>query len=132
MKWPGVNEASITAVVTGGALMVSAILPHGGVNGLKLCPWYYLSGYPCPFCGMTRGFVAITHFDLQSAMEFNPGSPFIYGAFAYMMWASISALRKGESEMKPLSKILYISWLVPTLAVFTLMFYQRIVRVLLP
>ncbi|MGY8727854.1 MAG: DUF2752 domain-containing protein [Candidatus Poseidoniales archaeon] len=111
--------------------MVSAILPHGGVNGLKLCPWYYLSGYPCPFCGMTRGFVAITHFDLQSAMEFNPGSPFIYGAFAYMMWASISALRKGESEMKPLSKILYISWLVPTLAVFTLMFYQRIVRVLL-
>ncbi|MFQ3316800.1 MAG: hypothetical protein ACI8T6_000215 [Candidatus Poseidoniaceae archaeon] len=131
MKWPGVNEASITAVVTGGALMVSAILPHGGVNGLKLCPWYYLSGYPCPFCGMTRGFVAITHFDLQSAMEFNPGSPFIYGAFAYMMWASISALRKGESEMKPLSKILYISWLVPTLAVFTLMFYQRIVRVLL-
>ena len=131
MKWPGVNEASITAVVTGGALMVSAILPHGGVNGLKLCPWYYLSGYPCPFCGMTRGFVAITHFDLQSAMEFNPGSPFIYGAFAYMMWASISALRKGESEIKPLSKILYISWLVPTLAVFTLMFYQRIVRVLL-
>lgn len=31
----------------------------------------------------------------------------------------------------PLSNILYISWLVPTLAVFTLMFYQRIVRVLL-
>ena len=111
--------------------MVSAILPHGGVNGLKLCPWYYLSGYPCPFCGMTRGFIAITHFDLQSAMELNPGSPLIYGAFAYMMWASVSALRKGESEMKPLSKILYISWLVPTLAVFSLMFYQRIVRVLL-
>ena len=130
MKWPGINGASITAAVTGGALIVSAILPHGGV-GLKLCPWYHLSGHPCPFCGMTRGFVAITHFDLQSAMEFNPGSPLIYGAFVYMMWASIIALRKGESEVKPLSKTLYLSWLVPTLAVFSWMFYQRIVRLLL-
>jgi hypothetical protein len=131
MQWPGINGASITAAVTGGALIVSAILPHGGVDGLELCPWYYVSGHLCPFCGMTRGFVAITHFDLQSAIEFNLGSPLIYGAFAYMMWASISALRKGESEVKPLSKTLYLSWLVPTLVVFSWMFYQRIVRLLL-
>ena len=131
MQWPGINGASITAAVTGGALIVSANLPHGGVDGLELCPWYYVSGHLCPFCGMTRGFVAITHFDLQSAIEFNLGSPLIYGAFAYMMWASISALRKGESEVKPLSKTLYLSWLVPTLVVFSWMFYQRIVRLLL-
>ena len=43
------NSASITAAVTGGALAVSAILPHGGVDGLKLFPWYHLYDYRCPF-----------------------------------------------------------------------------------
>jgi len=130
VKWPGINGASATAAVTGGALALSAILPHRGVDGLKLCPWYHLSGYPCPFCGMTRAFIAITHFDLQSALELNPGSPLIYGAFAYMMWVSLSALRRGESEVKPLNRTLYLSWLMPTLAVFSWLFYERIIRVL--
>jgi len=131
MKWPGINGASVMAAVTGGAFVVSAILPHGKVDGLKLCPWYHLSGYPCPFCGMTRAFVAITHFDIKSAIDFNPGSPLIYAAFAYILWASINALRRGESEIKPFNRTLYLSWIVPTIAVFSWLFYQRIIRILL-
>lgn len=124
------NSASITAAVTGGALAVSAILPHGGVDGLKLCPWYHLSGYPCPFCGMTRAFVAITHFDIQAAMDFNPGSPLIYGAFVYMLWASASALRKREEVIPPPNKIVYNSWMTLTVGVFVWLFYQRVLLLL--
>ena len=131
MKRPNLKGASFMAAVTGGAFVVSAVLPHGGVDGLSLCPWYHLTGHLCPFCGMTRAFVAITHFDIQSAIDFNPGSPLIYGAFAYILWASINALRRGESEIRPVNRILYISWIVPTIAVFSWLFYQRWIRVFL-
>ena len=129
MKWPRVNAASITAAVTGGALIVSAILPHGRVDGLRLCPIYHLTGHLCPFCGMTRGFVAITHFDISAAVDFNPGTPLVYAAFVYMLWASFRALQRGETELKPVNKGLYYSWIVPTIFVFSFMFYQRVIKV---
>jgi hypothetical protein len=129
MKWTGVNAASITAAVTGGALVVSAILPHGGVDGLKLCPLYYLTGHLCPFCGMTRGFVAITHFDISAAVDFNPGTPLIYAAFVYLLWASFRALQRGDTELKPVNKGLYYGWIVPTIVVFSFMFYQRVIKI---
>ena len=129
MKWPGINAASITAAVTSGALVVSAALPHGRVDGMKLCPIFHATGHECPFCGMSRGFVAITHFDVPSALEFNPGSPLIYAAFVYLLWASIQALRNGEKQLKPINKSLYMGWLVPSLLVFSYMFYVRIVDV---
>ena len=49
-----VNHASLTAAVTGGALIVSAILPHGEVDGMKLCPIFHLTGHECSFA-VSRG-----------------------------------------------------------------------------
>lgn len=129
MKWPGINAASITAAVTSGALVVSAVLPHGRVDGMKLCPIFHATGHECPFCGMSRGFVAITHFDISSALDFNPGSPLIYVSFVYLLTTSIQALRNGETQLKPVPKPLYFAWLLPTLLVFSYMFYVRIVDV---
>ena len=129
MKWPGINAASITAAVTSGALVVSAVLPHGRVDGMKLCPIFHATGHECPFCGMSRGFVAITHFDIPSALDFNPGSPLIYASFVYLLYTSIQALRNGETQLKPVPKPLYLAWLLPTLLVFSYMFYVRIVNV---
>lgn len=129
MKWPGINAASITAAVTSGALVVSAVLPHGRVDGMKLCPIFHATGHECPFCGMSRGFVAITHFDIPSALDFNPGSPLIYASFVYLLYTSIQALRNGETQLKPVPKTLYLAWLLPTLLVFSYMFYVRIVDV---
>lgn len=131
MRRFSINNASLTAAVTGGALVISAVLPHGGVDGLRLCPWYHLSGHPCPFCGMTRAFVAITHFDIQAAIDFNPGSPLIYGAFLYLFWASASALRKREEVVLPPNKVVYNSWITLTVGVFAWLFYQRILRLIL-
>jgi len=131
MKRVSVDSASIKAAITGGALLVSAVLPHGGVDGLKLCPWFHLSGHQCPFCGMTRAFVAITHFDIAAAIDFNPGSPLIYGAFIYIFWASISALRRGEDDIKPPNRRLYLSWMTFSIAIFSWLFYQRIIRLIL-
>ena len=129
MRWPSINATSITAAVTGGALVVSAILPHGRVDDMSLCPISYIIGRECPFCGMSRGFVALTHLDIPSALEFNPGSPLIYVAFLYMFWSSFRALMNGKTLMPSVPKKLYYGWLVPTLFVFSYMFYLRVVKV---
>jgi hypothetical protein len=38
------------------------------------CPLRTLTGIPCPFCGMTRGVIALLHGDVSAALSFNPGA----------------------------------------------------------
>ena len=78
LSYSDLTKEDIEGVIASGALITSAILPHGDIDGFNLCPHYYLTGQECPFCGMTRGFVAITHLDLKSALDFNLGTPLIY------------------------------------------------------
>jgi hypothetical protein len=37
------------------------------------CPLRTLTGVPCPFCGMSRGVVALVHGHVSEAFTFNPG-----------------------------------------------------------
>ena len=121
-----ISRGAIDLAITGGALATSFIMPHGQVDGLRLCPWYHLSGVECPFCGMTRGFVAISHFDIQAAMEFNLGSPLIYGAFVVVFGRSIWAWRNGQLDNPPdLSEKITMPWLVTSIAIFGWMLYIR-------
>ncbi len=117
-------------LIASGALITSAILPHGEVDSLNLCPWYHLTGRQCPFCGMTRGFVAITHFDLQAAIDFNLGTPLVYTAFVYFSLRSIiPRIVKGKEIRLP--EPAYNIWLISTIAVFAVMAWERIGRNLL-
>jgi hypothetical protein len=49
-------------------------LPLLPLDGPVLCPLRRFTGVPCPFCGMTRGVVALAHGDLFSSLTFNPGA----------------------------------------------------------
>ncbi|DAC24692.1 MAG TPA: DUF2752 domain-containing protein [Candidatus Poseidoniales archaeon] len=121
-----IARGAIELAVTGGALATSIILPHGEVDGLRLCPWYHLTGIECPFCGMTRGFVAISHLDLEAALSFNLGSPLIYGAFIAIFGRSIWAWRMGQlNDPPPLSEKFTKPWLVTSIGVFGWMLYIR-------
>ena len=95
-----IKKEDIEGVIASGALITSAILPHGEIDGLNLCPHYYLTGQECPFCGMTRGFVAITHLDLKSALDFNLGTPLIYLAFIYVSLRSLVSIISDIKEFK--------------------------------
>ena len=125
-----ISKEDIEGVIASGALITSAILPHGEVGSLNLCPWYHLTGHQCPFCGMTRGFVAITHFDLQTAIDFNLGTPFVYTAFVYFSLRSIIPRIVGGKEIQ-VPESAYNIWLVSTIAVFAVMAWERIGRHLL-
>ncbi|MBT4059949.1 MAG: DUF2752 domain-containing protein [Euryarchaeota archaeon] len=120
------SPAAIMAAITGGALAVSAILNPVRVTGLSLCPISHLIGIECPFCGMTRSFVSITHARFSEALDYNLGSPLIYGAFVWMLFASIRDLRLGQYKDIPSTPIwLYKSWLTVTIPVFAWLFWSR-------
>ena len=121
-----IKKEDIEGAIASGALITSAILPHGDIDGLNLCPHYYLTGQECPFCGMTRGFVAITHFDLKSALDFNLGTPLIYLAFVYLALPSLVPL---VSDIKDFNvpKPIYNLWLISTITVFAIMAWNRVI-----
>ena len=125
-----ISKEDIEGVIASGALITSAILPHGDIDGLNLCPHYYLTGQECPFCGMTRGFVAITHLDLKSALDFNLGTPLIYLAFIYLSLRSLVPIVSDIKEFK-ISNSIYNLWLFSTITVFAIMAWERIGRHLL-
>ena len=75
---------------------------------------------------MTRGFVAISHGDLSTAMELNEGSPLIYGAFVVIFGRSILALKNGDiGQLPEISEKVVKPWLVTSIVVFSWMFFTR-------
>ena len=47
------------------------------------CPFFYLTGHPCPFCGGTRSFAYMWHGDFSNAVRLFPLGPlFFAGTFA--------------------------------------------------
>ena len=47
------------------------------------CPFFYLTGHPCPFCGGTRSFAYMWEGDLTDAVRLFPLGPlFFAGTFA--------------------------------------------------
>ena len=121
-----IKKEDIEGVIASGALITSAILPHGEIDGLNLCPHYYLTGQECPFCGMTRGFVAITHLDLKSALDFNLGTPLIYLAFIYVSLRYLVSIISDIKEFK-IPKPIYNLWLFSTITVFAIMAWNRVI-----
>ncbi|HYM67400.1 MAG TPA: DUF2752 domain-containing protein [Patescibacteria group bacterium] len=42
------------------------------------CPFYYLTGHPCPFCGGTRSFAYMWRGDLADAVRLYPLGPALF------------------------------------------------------
>ena len=51
--------------------------------GAPPCPFFYLTGHPCPFCGGTRSFAYMWQGDFSNAVRLFPLGPlFFAGTFA--------------------------------------------------
>ena len=57
--------------------------------GRSICPFRYITGYPCPGCGMTRAFLSIGQGKPERALHYNPASIALFLA----MCAYITPLR---------------------------------------
>jgi hypothetical protein len=53
-----------------------------------VCPLYSATGFACPGCGLTRGFHALFHGDLLTALDYNALLPVWAVIFGYV-WISL-------------------------------------------
>lgn len=53
------------------AVAASLVLPLGRF-GVDICALHFVTGLPCPGCGLTRAFVALSHGQLSDAVAMNP------------------------------------------------------------
>src|SRR6202521_4687585 len=55
---------------------------QAGHMTLPPCPFYYLTGHPCPFCGGTRSFAYMWQGDIADAVRMYPLGPALFaGSF---------------------------------------------------
>lgn len=70
-----VVAASGVVALTGGAAAVWYFDPTKA-GFFPVCPLYSLTGFACPGCGLTRGFHALFHGDVLTALDYNALLPF--------------------------------------------------------
>jgi hypothetical protein len=51
---------------------------QAGHMTLPPCPFYYLTGHPCPFCGGTRSFAYMWQGDFSDAVRLYPLGPVLF------------------------------------------------------
>ncbi len=56
---------------------------HAAHLGAPTCPFYFLTGHPCPFCGGTRSFAYMWSGDIADSVRLYPFGPALFaGTFA--------------------------------------------------
>jgi hypothetical protein len=73
------------------------------------CPLYQMTGFACPGCGLTRGFHALFHGDVLTALDYNALLPFYALFFAYLAASMFAVAVRGHGfTFKPFQpKIVY-------------------------
>jgi hypothetical protein len=65
------------------------VLP-GGASLPGLCWFRAVFQIDCPFCGMTRSFVALAHGDVAAALRFHPAGPLLFVAMVVALIAFVT------------------------------------------
>jgi hypothetical protein len=80
----GILWSLLTAI-----FVASLLLPlpsrDGQIGHLpSFCPFYNLTGLPCPGCGLTRAFVCLGHGHWRESLHWHPLGWLIYGFFLFL------------------------------------------------
>jgi hypothetical protein len=93
------SAAAGAGVIAAGAAAVAYFDPSKA-NFLPVCPLYSLTGFACPGCGLTRGFHALFHGDVLTAVDFNALIPIWAVIFGYAFVSiTLFAVRGRELPM---------------------------------
>lgn len=70
-------------------------------SGIPLCPVAYLSGVPCPGCGLTRAGICLLHLDLREAVSLSPLSPIVVPFAVAMTVQALTTYLRGQPQLPP-------------------------------
>ena len=95
------SAAAGVAALAGGAAVVAYFDPTQ-THFLPVCPFFALTGFACPGCGLTRAFHALFHGDIITAIDFNALTPIWAVIFAYVgLSLALMAIRGRGLPMWP-------------------------------
>jgi hypothetical protein len=88
--------AAATIAAGGAAVFVVGYFNPTTAGFFPVCPLYSLTGLACPGCGMTRGFHALLHGDISSALGYNLLLPAILFFFGYLFMSLFLTVARGR------------------------------------
>jgi hypothetical protein len=79
-----------SVLTTSAGALAAALLPMPGADGRILhipatCPFYQMTGLPCPFCGMTRSVICLAHGRLAESLHYHPLG-IVFALAAAVIW----------------------------------------------
>ena len=95
------RQALRTFAVLSAVLAASVVLPLPGGDGRighvpAFCPFYRLTGLPCPGCGLTRAFVCLGHGRWAEALHWHPVGWLVYAVFVLLWFETGLTLARGR------------------------------------
>ncbi|MFH1968785.1 MAG: DUF2752 domain-containing protein [Verrucomicrobiota bacterium] len=82
------------ALIAGGVLLAVALLRLDRIPW-TICTFLRITGYPCPSCGLTRGFIAMAHGQWLAVLHTCPLAALLYAATALVFAVNAAALLCG-------------------------------------
>ncbi len=70
---------------------------HAAHLSMPPCPFYYLTGHPCPFCGGTRSFAYMWEGDIADAVRLYPLGPALFAGTVLGMGGLAGGLVTGRT-----------------------------------
>lgn len=106
MKMINSNQEKTSTVervlAAGGVFLISGLIVTVGyfnpvsTSFFPQCPLHSLTGLNCPGCGLTRGFHALFHGDILTALHFNALLPIYALIFGYLFLGMILVAVRGR------------------------------------
>jgi hypothetical protein len=90
-----ISAAAGVVAMLGGASTLWAVDPTT-THFLPVCPLYSMTGFACPGCGLTRGFHALFHGDVVTALDFNALIPIWTFVFGYLFLSLVLTATRGR------------------------------------
>ena len=72
--------------------------------GAPVCPFYYFTGHPCPFCGGTRSFAYIWEGDLSNSVRLYPLGPALFAGTFVAVGGLVAGALSGRTLRPRLSR----------------------------
>src|SRR5215207_11030523 len=93
VKVPDASKVERTFAAAGASAMIAGAAAVWYFDPTKagffpVCPLYSITGFACPGCGLTRGFHALFHGDILTALDYNAMLPF----FALLVGFGLAAM----------------------------------------
>lgn len=87
--------AAGASAVFGGAVAVWYFDP-AKARFFPVCPLLSLTGFACPGCGLTRGFHAVFHGDVLTALDYNALLPIFAAFLGYLLLSMLLVAVRGR------------------------------------